>query len=67
VPKNLFQVLKLRRDSTVMRRDPARSAEVEETFQGFRINKLRRNSAFAHRAIAERRKRPRKPFGGFRV
>jgi hypothetical protein len=35
-----------------MRRDPTRSVEVKETFQGFRINKIRRNSAFAHRAIA---------------
>jgi hypothetical protein len=44
-------------------RDPTRSAEVKETFQGFRINKLRRKCAIVHRAIAERSRRSRRPFG----
>jgi hypothetical protein len=35
-------------------RDPARSAEVEESFKDSRKTKLRRNSAFVHRAIAAR-------------
>jgi hypothetical protein len=46
--------------------DPARNAEFEETFQGFRewIN-LRRRSAFTHREMPEKSQRLRKPFGGF--
>jgi hypothetical protein len=63
----LFQVLKLRRDNTVMHRDPERSTEVEETFQGSRINKLKRNSAFSHRATAERNRRRENPLEGLEV
>jgi hypothetical protein len=65
--KNFFQVLKLRRDSTVMRKDPARSVEVEETFQGSRIKNIKRSSAFAHRAIAKRNKRKENPLEGSEV
>jgi hypothetical protein len=38
-------------------RDPARSAEVEESFKDSKRTKLRRSSAFMHRPIAVRRRR----------
>jgi hypothetical protein len=48
-------------------RDPARSAEVEESFKDSRRTKFIRKSAFAHRETAARIVEVEKPFGGFIV
>jgi hypothetical protein len=45
---------KLRRDSTFVCRDSARQCRSRETFQGFKEEKLKRKSAFEHRATAAR-------------
>jgi hypothetical protein len=48
------KVPKLRTDSTFVCRDSAKSAEVEKPFKVSERTKLRRKSAFVHRAIAAR-------------
>jgi hypothetical protein len=48
-------------------RDPARSAEVEESFKDSRKTKLRRDSAFVHRAIAARSAGSQETLQGFTV
>jgi hypothetical protein len=43
----------------------ARSAEVEESFEDSKRIKLKRESAFMHRALQEIVEAERRPFGGF--
>jgi hypothetical protein len=58
--KNCLKVLQIKKDRTIVCKNPARSADVEDPLR-FREVKLRRNSSFVHRAIEERRRRTRNP------
>jgi hypothetical protein len=44
---------------------PTRSAEVKESFEDSKRTKLRRESAFMHRALQVITEAERRPFGGF--